>query len=218
MDSIKYGLIFSRFFNAGRKNSLPDIDTDFPTHSRQDIIQYIFKKYTTKNAMHIATYQTLMGRAAIKAVFRAHPELSFEEVNNITKNIVDKAKISDELQLVKDAGEEPSVIKWCLENKSEALSEWCTIDKDDKLDGPLAKRFDQAIRLEGVICAASKHAAGICLSKEPINTVCPIIYDAKENQQIIGCQFTELEYIGLTKIDVLGLSALDKLEGINDLE
>lgn len=217
MDSIKYGLLFARFFNAGRKGSLPDIDTDFPKRSRADIIQYIVNKYGKQNVMQIATYSTLMGRAALKAVFRAYGDISFAEMNEITKNIYDKAKISDELQQMADAGEEPSVIKWHLIHKGDALSAWCSIDKDGHLHGPLAKRFEQAIKLEGVICSLSKHAAGVVIGPEPIKNLAPIVYDPKENQQIIGCQHQDLEYIGLCKMDILGISTLDRLEGVNEI-
>lgn len=217
MDSIKYGLLFARFFNAGRKGSLPDIDTDFPKRSRADIIQYIINKYGKPNVMQIATYSTLMGRAALKAVFRAYGDISFAEMNEITKHIVDKAKISDELQQMADAGEEASVIKWCLQHKADALSAWCIIDKDGQLHGNLAKRFEQAIRLEGVICSLSKHAAGVVIGPEPLKNLAPIVYDPKEKQQIIGCQHQDLEYIGLCKMDILGISTLDRLEAVNDI-
>jgi DNA polymerase-3 subunit alpha len=213
IDSIKYDLIFERFFNKGRVGSLPDIDTDFPKRSRADIIKYITKKYGKDNVMQIATYSTLMGRAALKAVFRASKSVSFSEQNEITKNVVDKAKISDELQEM----EEPSVIRWCLINKKDELSPWCSINEDGRLDGPLAKEFEQAIKLEGVICNLSKHAAGVVIGPESLRNLVPVVYDSKDKQQIIGCQMNELEYVGLVKLDCLSLSTLDRLEDINEI-
>lgn len=217
LDSIKYNLIFERFFNTGRANSFPDIDTDFEKRSRNDIINYIITKYNKQNVMHIATYGTLMGRAALKAVFRAYGDVSFAEQNEITKNIVDKAKISDELQLIKDAGEDPSVIKWCLNNHSKSLSQWCTISEDGQLSGPLASRFEQAINLEGVISTLSIHAAGICIATHPLKNLVPIVFNTKDKTQSIGCQMNDLEYAGLLKVDILGVSSLDRLKDINDI-
>lgn len=213
IDSIKYDLIFERFYNKGRAGSLPDIDTDFPKRCRGEIIKYITKKYGKENVMLIATYSTLMGRAALKAVFRANKNISFSEQNDITKNIVDKARISDELQEM----EEPSVIRWCLENKADELSAWCSIDDKGVLHGPLSKEFEQAIKLEGVICNASKHAAGVVIGPEPLRNLVPIIYDNKDKQQIIACQMNELEFIGLVKLDCLSLSTLDRLEDVNEI-
>lgn len=217
LDSIKYNLLFERFYNKGRTTSLPDIDTDFEKRSRSDIINYIVQKYGKKNVMHIATYGTLMGRAALKAVFRAYKDISFAEQNEITKNIVDKAKISDELQLMKDAGEDTSVIKWCLKNRPNNFTNWCSLNEDGQLDGPLATRFEQAIKLEGVISTLSKHAAGICIGPESLKNLVSIIFDPKEKQQIIGCQFQDLEYAGLLKMDLLAISTLDRLKDINEV-
>jgi len=85
-------------------------------------------------------------------------------MNKITKNIPDEAKISDELQEMKKEYGEASIIKWALENRSNDLKEWCHLDEEGKLNGPLAKRFEQAIRLEGTKTNQSKHAAGVVIA------------------------------------------------------
>lgn len=213
IDSIKYNLIFSRFYNAGRKGSLPDIDTDFEPNSRDDIIKFIIKKYGKENAMQIATYSTLMGRHALKAVFKAYNDVGFAEQNEITKHIVDKAKISDQLQDMKDSGEEPSVIRWCLINKSEQFSNWCNIGVDGQLQGPLADRFEKAIKLEGINSATSVHAAGIVIAPKPLRELVPIVL-SKDKSQIIGCSMNDLDFVGVCKIDCLSLSTLSRLKDV----
>lgn len=217
IDPIPHNLLFERFFNAGRAKSLPDIDCDFESCSRDEIIEYIIKKYGKNNVSSIATYGTLMGRASLKAIFRAYNDLSFSEQNEITKAIPDKAKISDELQAMKLAGEESSVIRWTLLNKSKYLEQWCKII-DGKLEGPLADKFDKAIRLEGVLSTRSRHAAGVVVAPSNLKLLVPLIYDEKNKVQIIGCQMNDLEEIGLIKMDCLGLSTLDRLHDINNFE
>lgn len=214
IDPIKYNLLFERFYNAGREKSLPDIDCDFEARSRDDIITYITKKYGKSNVGQISTYGTLMGRAALKAIFRAYNDISFGEQNEITKIIPDKAKISDELQQMKEQGEQPSVIRWTLLNKKKYLEPWCVI-KDGKLTGPLAEKFRKAIELEGVYFNKSKHAAGVVIGHTTLDTIIPMIWDDKSKRQIIGCEMTELEYAGLCKMDILGLSTLDRIKDIN---
>ena len=222
INPITYNLIFSRFYNPGRFDAktgvyeLPDIDIDIPKRGREDIIRYAIKKYGSKNVAHIATYGTLMGRAALKTVFRAYNDISFGEQCQITKHIPDKAKISDEIQAMKNAGEEATVIQWALKNKKNHFAQWCII-KDGQLTGTLAKRFEQAIKLEGIICTLSKHAAGIVISPTPLKTTAPLVFDSKEKSQIIGVQMNQLSIIGLSKYDLLSLSTLDRLEGVNDI-
>lgn len=138
-------------------------------------------------------------------------------MNRITKNIPDEAKIADELQEMKEETGESSIIRWALENNVDKLKEWCYIDDNGELQGPLAKRFEQAIRLEGTKSNQSKHAAGIAISSKPLNEICPMIYDTKNNQSIAGMEMQDLESIGIIKFDILGIAMLDKIMTIEDL-
>ena len=92
------------------------------------------------------TFNTIKGRGALKDVLRVYGNISFEEMNNITKNIPDEAKIADELQEMKEETGESSIIRWALENNVDKLKEWCYIDDGSELQGPLSKRFEQSIR------------------------------------------------------------------------
>lgn len=221
IDPIKYNLLFDRFYNAGRNTkdrvSMPDIDVDVPINKREQIIQYIKDKYGHDKVSQMVTFNTIKGRGALKDVFRVYGNISFEEMNRITKNIPDEAKIADELQEMKEETGEASIIRWALENNADKLKEWCYIDENNELQGPLAKRFEQAIRLEGTKSNQSKHAAGIAISSEPLRDICPMVYDSKNEQLIAGMEMQDLEGVGIIKFDILGVALLDKIMTIQDL-
>jgi DNA polymerase-3 subunit alpha len=221
IDPIKYDLLFERFYNQGRQEkghvSLPDIDVDVPINKREEVISYIKNKYGTDKVAQMVTFNTMKGRGAIKDVLRVYGNISFDEMNNITKSIPDEAKIADELQEMKEETGEASIIRWSLENNVEKLKEWCYIDENNQLQGPLAKRFEQAIRLEGTKTNQSKHAAGIAISAEPLQEICPMVYDSKNNQLIAGMEMQDLEALGVIKFDILGIAMLDKIMTIQDI-
>ena len=221
IDPIKYGLLFDRFYNAGRNTegriSMPYIDVDVPINKRELIIEYIKNKYGGDKVSQMVTFNTIKGRGALKDVLRVYGNIGFEEMNRITKNIPDEAKIADELQEMKEETGEASIIRWALENNEDKLKEWCYIDDHGELQGPLAKRFEQAIRLEGTKSNQSKHAAGIAISAEPLKDLCPMVYDSKNEQLIAGMEMQDLENIGIIKFDILGVAMLDKIMTIQDL-
>jgi DNA polymerase III subunit alpha len=221
IDPLRYDLLFSRFYNAGRNTadriSMPDIDVDVPINKREEIISYIKQKYGAAKVSQMITYNTMKGRGALKEVLRVYGNISFEEMNKITKHIPDEAKIADELQEMKEDTGEASIIRWSLENNVDKLKEWCYINEDGELSGPLAKRFEQAIRLEGTKSNQSKHAAGIVISVEDLSNVCPMIYDTKNNQPIAGMEMQDLESLGVIKFDILGVAMLDKVMTISEL-
>jgi DNA polymerase-3 subunit alpha len=134
-------------------------------------------------------------------------------MNEITEHIPDEAKIADELQEMKEAGEEPSIIKWALENNGEELKEWCSMNEDGTCDGPMARLFEQAMRLEGTYKSMGKHAAGVIISPVPLSDVCPMAYDKKNNTVHTAMEYEDLEWMGLAKFDILGVAALDKIQG-----
>lgn len=221
IDPIKYSLLFDRFYNAGRNTadhiSMPDIDVDVPIDKRENIIEYIKEKYGKDKVSQMITFNTIKGRGALKDVLRVYGNIGFEEMNKITKNIPDEAKIADELQQMKEDTGEASIIRWALENNPDKLKEWCFIDENNIMQGPLSKRFEQAIRLEGTKSNQSKHAAGIAISADPLNETCPMIYDSKNQQMIAGMEMQDLEAIGVIKFDILGVAMLDKVMAIKDL-
>ncbi len=220
IDPMEYELMFDRFYNAGRNTkdriSMPDIDVDVPINKREAIIEYIKSTYGSDKVSQMITFNTMKGRGALKDVLRSYGNITFEEMNKITKNIPDEAKIADELQEMKEEYGEASIIRWALENNAKDLKEWCYINKDRELDGPLAKRFEQAIRLEGTKSNQSRHAAGVVISSERLGEMCPMVYDAKNKQSIAGMEMQDLENIGIIKFDILGVAMLDKIMDISE--
>lgn len=218
IDPMPFDLIFERFYNAGRNTggrvSMPDVDMDVPKYAREHVIQYMRDTYGEQNVGQMITFTTMKGRGAIKDVLRAYGGIPFEEMNKITKNIIEEQKIADELQKMKEDQGESSIIKWCLENTPDKLSEWCRIEDSGKLTGPLAPRFEQAMRLEGTKTVQSKHAAGVVIAPEPLANMCPMVLDTDSGRQIAGLEMEDLENVGGIKFDVLGITALDKAMGI----
>ena len=196
---------------------MPDIDVDVPIDKRENVIEYIKQTYGHDKVSQMITFNTMKGRGALKDVLRVYGNISFDEMNKITKSIPDESKIADDLQEMKDETGEASIIRWSLENQPDKLKEWCYIDEQNELQGPLAKRFEQAIRLEGTKSNQSKHAAGIAISSEPLNTICPMVYDSKNDQMIAGMEMQDLEALGVIKFDILGIAMLDKIMTIRDI-
>lgn len=221
IDPIKYDLMFERFYNAGRNTkdrvSMPDIDMDIPTEKRGSIIEYIKNKYGHSKVCQMVSFQTMKGRSSVKDVLRAYGGISFELMNQITKFIPDEAKIADDLQEMKEETGESSIIQWTLENKKNELKEWCQIDKDGNLVGPLAKRFEQAIRLEGTKRGKGRHPAGIIISPFDLDEVCPMILDTESGSLISSWDMYSAEDAGLLKFDVLGVNACDKMMTIQKI-
>lgn len=223
IDPIEFDLIFERFYNAGRNTaeniSLPDVDMDFEKQSRENTIHYIKERYGENKVAQIMTYSRMQGRSALKDVLRAHSACSFEEMNRITEWIPDEADISDQLEEMRQSSHdgEASIIQWALENNQKELSPWCYIDDKGKLQGNLARRFEQAIRLEGTKRSQSKHAAGIVISQDPLDKVCPMLYDKNSGEMIAGMEMGDLESMGHVKFDILGIAMLDKIHGVQKL-
>jgi DNA polymerase-3 subunit alpha len=215
VDPIKYDLIFERFYNSSRKGSLPDIDMDFPGHTRDDIVEYLKVKYGREYVCQMATYGTLSGRSALKDTMRAQGDSAYI-MDEITKHIPEPAKVAGELKEQKDETGSDSLILFALENKPKQFKEWCTL-KDGKLTGPYAKRFEQAMKLEGTVVTQSKHAAGLIISPSILDETCPLIYDKKAKVHIAGLSMNDLESIGCVKLDILGVNMLSKMMTLCDI-
>ena len=205
--------------------SLPDIDLDVGVKFRNKVIDYLREKWGDDHVAQMITFGRLQGKAALKEVFRARqkdvihlmkvkalkegkdPEAigmaPFEVCNEITKHIPDEAMISDELQEIRDAENNPDygILEWAVHHIEEVGNayEWYK---------PL---FDQAMRIEGTKKSQSKHAAGVVISDVPIETLVPLAYDAKNKSRVVGVEMSNAEALGAVKFDFLGVTALDKL-------
>ena len=215
IDPIEYGLIFERFYNAGRNTgghiSLPDIDVDVPAEKRDDVIAYIKSKYGEDNVSQMITFNKLQGRAALKEIMRINSNVSFAEMNDITKNIPNEADVSD---LLEESGE-GSLIRWTLAYQPEVLDRWCKLNSDKDLIGPLASVFQQAIDIEGTIKSQGKHAAGVIISSKKLRSVCPMVQDRHKNL-VAGFEMGDLEDQGHVKFDILGIDLLSKIMEIKE--
>ncbi len=216
IDPIRFGLIFERFYNAGRNTkdrvALPDIDSDFPIRYREAVINYVRAKYGEDRVCQMVTFSRMQGRGALKDVLRARERCSFEEMNQITEHIPDEAAIADELQEMLEETGEASIIRWALENSADALKNWCWMNPDGSLDGPLAIEFAQAIRLEGTKRSQGKHASGLIISSVPLADIVPMVCDKSSGQMIVGVDMRDAEEMGLVKFDILGLRTLDCIQ------
>jgi DNA polymerase-3 subunit alpha len=217
VDPIEFDLLFERFYNAGRNVeghiSLPDIDIDVPCTKRDEIIHRLKEKYGHEHVSQMLTFGRLQGRSAIKEVLRAYEACSFGEMNHITKSIPDEAAISDQLEQMED----PSIIRWALENNADDLRDYCFINDSGELEGSYADYFEQAIEIEGTFKSQGKHAAGVVISALPLHTCCPMVDQKNGEEKIAGLEMADLEALGHVKFDVLGLNLLDKLMYIQEL-
>jgi len=193
IDPIKYNLLFERFLNPERI-SMPDIDIDFCIEGRDKVINYVRDKYGHDKVCQIITFGTMMAKGVIKDVARALG-FPFEDSNAITDLIPDQLKIT-----LKEAVEQEPKLKELIAH-NEAV----------------AKLFDIAYRLEGITRHASKHAAGIVISPQPINDVLPVYIPPKTNELVTQYAMTELEALGFLKMDFLGLKNLTLIKRALDL-
>ncbi|MDX1981218.1 MAG: DNA polymerase III subunit alpha [Bryobacteraceae bacterium] len=183
VDPLQYGLLFERFLNPERV-SMPDIDIDFCTRRRGEVIQDVTEKYGREQVAQIITFGTLAARAAIKDVGRAL-DMSFAEVEKITKLIPQTLNI----KLKEAIEQEPNL---------QALA---------KAEPRVAEVLDIAQRLEGTARNAGVHAAGVVISPVPLKELVPLY---RTNREEIVTQFdmVGLEKLALLKMDFLGLTTL----------
>ena len=195
IDPIEYDLLFERFYNAGRNTedhiSLPDIDMDVPGGKRDEIIQYLKDKYGNNNVSQMLTFGRLQGRSALKEVLRVNSACGFSEMNEITKYIPDEAAISDQLAEMDE--EDRSIIRWALINHPDDLRDYCYVGDDGRLNGDFAQYFQQAIDIEGTFKTQGKHAAGVVISADDLNKVCPMVNPKSGTEKIAGLEMADLE-------------------------
>ena len=185
IDPIAYNLIFERFLNPERI-SMPDIDVDFCEERREEVIQYVIRKYGgEKNVARIITFGTLKARAAVRDVGRSLG-MPYGEVDRLAKMI-------------------PEGLNLRLED---AIAQAPRLQEAIEGDPKVSDLFTTARKLEGLVRHASTHAAGIVISSGTLEDFAPLYKDAKTG--IVTTQFAmkPLEKLGLIKFDFLGLKTL----------
>lgn len=183
VNPLKYGLLFERFLNPERLG-LPDIDIDFCYERRDEVIDYVTKKYGQENVAQIITFGTMQARAVVRDVGRVMG-MSYVDVDHIAKMI-------------------PADINMTLKDALESEAELNNLYKNDP---QIAKLIDTALSLEGLNRHASTHAAGVVIADKPLNNYMPL-FKTQDDQITSGYSMGVLEKIGLLKVDFLGLRTL----------
>ncbi len=182
LDPIKNHLFFERFLNPERI-SMPDVDIDFG-EGRERVIDYVTQKYGADKVCQIITFGTLSAKAAIKAVARVF-ELSFSESNEITHLV-------------------PSAVDMTIDK---ALEEAPDFKKIYDENSTVKEIVDEARNIEGIKQNVGRHAAGIIISKDPLDDIVPVQY-SKEGTVVTEYPKEDCEKVGLLKMDFLGLKNL----------
>ena len=184
IDPIEYSLFFERFLNPERI-SMPDIDIDFCIERRQEVIDYVVKKYGADRVAQIITFGTLGAKQAIRDVARAL-KIPLADADRIAKMV-------------------PFALKMTIQR---AMDENPRL-KNEYLSNPdIKKLLDTAMKLEGISRHASTHAAGVVISRLPVTEYVPLQINPRDGSVITQFPMNTLESLGLLKMDFLGLRNL----------
>ena len=195
LDPIKYSLLFERFLNPERV-SMPDFDIDFCQIRRDEVIDYVNKKYGSESVAHIITFGTLASRAAVRDIGRVL-EVPYGEVDSFAKLI--PFNPSNPLTLAESIKSEKSLRD--------------IIDTDETLSNVV----DISLKLEGVHRHASTHAAGVVIGDTSLSNVVPLYKDPNTETNATQFSMKYVEKAGLVKFDFLGLTTLSIINECVDL-
>ncbi len=187
LDPIRYNLLFERFLNPERV-SMPDIDVDFCFERRQEVIDYVVRKYGKDRVAQIVTFGTLAARGVIRDVGRVM-DLPYAMVDSIAKMI-------------------PSELNITIDKALKANNDLKQLYDNDE---QVKKLIDMSRRLEGLPRHTSMHAAGVVISQKSVDEYVPL---SRAGDGSITTQFTmtTLEELGLLKMDFLGLRTLTVIQ------
>ncbi len=187
VDPIRYNLMFERFINPGRKDP-PDIDVDFAWDERDDVIDYVFRKYGRERAAMVATHQTFGGRMAIREVARVYG-LTEAEISEVSKRF-------PYISVDEEAAFDLAAIM-AAHPKTRRLN----------LDPPWPQILADARQVLGKPRGIGTHCGGVIITPGPINRHAPVQISAK-GVPIIQWEKDGAEEMGLVKIDLLGNRSL----------
>ena len=192
LDPMRYSLLFERFLNPERV-SMPDIDVDFCFERRQEVIDYVVRKYGKDRVVQIVTFGTLAARGVIRDVGRVL-DMPYAQVDSIAK------MVPNELNITID----------------KALTMSTELRKLYEEDPQVRHLIDMAKRLEGLPRHTSMHAAGVVISQKSVDEYVPL---SRAADGTITTQFTmtTLEELGLLKMDFLGLRTLTVIQNAQKL-
>ena len=206
IDPVHHGLMFERFLNPERK-SMPDIDTDFCIDRREEVIEYVTKKYGSDRVAQIITYNRMTSKAVLKDVARVL-NVPYGESDRMTKMIpVVRGKPVKLKVMISDETPAPEF--------KEKYHKNLTVPGTDPAI-TFRRWIDMAIRIEGTNKSVGIHAAGVVISSDPLDEIVPLQRNAD------GAVFTQyymedIEALGLLKMDFLGLRNLTMIQKAIDL-
>ena len=183
VDPLQYDLLFERFLNPERVTP-PDIDIDFCMLRRGEVIDYVTSKYGRENVSQIITFGTMAARGAIRDVGRGL-DIPYAEVDKIARLI-------------------PQTPDATLEKAVQRVKE---LKEAAQSDSPYAQLIQVAQQLEGLARHASTHAAGVVIAPRPLIDLIPL-YKSTKNEITTQYSMTDLERLGLLKMDFLALTTL----------
>ncbi|MBQ1182882.1 MAG: DNA polymerase III subunit alpha, partial [Clostridia bacterium] len=186
IDPLKYNLLFERFLNPERV-SMPDFDIDFCYVRRQEVIDYVIKKYGSDHVAQIVTFGTMAARAAVRDVGRAM-DIPYATCDRIAKLIPQELKITIEQSLLKVP----------------------ELNKEYNADPTVKALLDMALKVEGMPRHASTHAAGVVITDLPVAEYVPLA--TSDESVVTQYTMTTLEELGLLKMDFLGLRNLTVID------
>jgi DNA polymerase-3 subunit alpha len=181
LDPLKYDLLFERFLNPDR-NEMPDMDLDFCAVRREEVIDYVRRKYGEDKVSQIITFNKMKAKMVVKDVARVL-DIPFSRANEISKMIED------------------DTLRKSLDNSPELQAVY-------KSGGIEKELVDISLRLEGLVRSAGKHAAGVVISRGAITDYVPLYMEPKEGAISSQYEKNTLEQAGLVKMDFLGLKNL----------
>ena len=191
LDPLKYQLLFERFLNPERV-SMPDIDVDFCYERRQEVIDYVARKYGADHVCQIITFGTMAAKGVIRDVGRVLG-LSYQETDVVAKAV-------------------PFELNMTLEK---ALKISPQLHRMYEEQPEIKRLIDMALTLEGMPRNASTHAAGVLITGEPVTEYVPL----QRNDDVITTQYPKdtIEHLGLLKMDFLGLRTLTVIRDCLDM-
>jgi DNA polymerase-3 subunit alpha len=188
IDPLKYGLMFERFLTPGRI-TMPDFDLDFADSRREEVVQYVRQKYGDDRVSQIITFGTMGARQAVRDCGRAI-NMPLADVDRIAKMV-------------------PETLNITLED---ALKESQELQDAYSRSPEIRKLIDNAKGLEGLSRHSSVHAAGVLISRDPLEENVPLQRSAEGEIRVAGFDMTMVAKIGLLKFDFLGLRTLTVLD------
>jgi DNA polymerase-3 subunit alpha len=213
IDPIKYGLIWERFYNAGRVGSMPDIDTDVEKSRRDEVIAYIRKRFGEKRVAQIVTLSSLGAKQVLRDVFKVAGV--DENIKNIVAGLV-PAKNEDHASITLEEAIKavPKLKEYAEDDKKFEIARGGRIIRTTSWK----ELFDIAQRLEGCYKTSGVHAAAVVIADDDFDRAgVPLVKGAKKEDLICGWDMDAVDAFGLLKVDILGIATLDVLRSALNL-